>query len=363
MWVADSSGVQLLLRAGDPAPGLGSETYINRMSSAYLNDMGAFVFRSFLTGPGVDATNSDSLWLQDAGVFSLIARAGDAAPGTESGVVFGDAAGQVAMSVPKINKLGQLAFYSKLAGVGIDTLNNEGIWAGSDGDYRLVVREGDPAPGLGDRVVFGSVSYSFAMSNPPMLNSAGYVAFRASLRGPGVGTTNFLSIWAEGPSGLRMIARENEPAPGTEAGVVFNIYASDLSTSPLFNGAGQVAFKAALSGPGVDDSNDWGLWISDTSGQVMLVAREGDLFDVNDDPLIDDYRTISRILLDEDSSGGDGRMANFNDAGQLAFWLQFTDGSQGIFVAQVPEPSTLFLLAAGGIVLIRRKLNLTFEAR
>ena len=57
----------------------------------------------------------------------------------------------------------------------------------------------------------------------------------------------------------------------------------------------------------------------------------------------------------------DGRRSGFNDRGQLAFWAQFTDGTEGVFVTNlvaVPEPSGCYLLALGlllaGVIGVRR---------
>ncbi|MFP4053681.1 MAG: PEP-CTERM sorting domain-containing protein [Phycisphaerae bacterium] len=35
--------------------------------------------------------------------------------------------------------------------------------------------------------------------------------------------------------------------------------------------------------------------------------------------------------------------------------LEFTDGSAGLFVAAVPEPATLSLVAFGGVLALRRR--------
>lgn len=40
-----------------------------------------------------------------------------------------------------------------------------------------------------------------------------------------------------------------------------------------------------------------------------------------------------------------------NDAGQVAFWAKMENGQQGVFVASVPEPATISLLAVGALSL------------
>ncbi|MEZ6193462.1 MAG: PEP-CTERM sorting domain-containing protein [Phycisphaerales bacterium] len=123
---------------------------------------------------------------------------------------------------------------------------------------------------------------------------------------------------------------------------------------PLFNNAGQIAFWGRITGPDVITANEDGIWATDRDGKLNLL-RKGDLFDVNDDPLIQDLRTIQSLVLTVDTGNENGRATPFNDAGELAFILNFTDGTSGIFVATIPEPTTLGFLGVGaGLVAGRR---------
>lgn len=124
---------------------------------------------------------------------------------------------------------------------------------------------------------------------------------------------------------------------------------------PVLNGAGQTAFTATLTGADVDNTNDRGLWATDLDGLVTLVIREGDLFDVDDDPINEDYRTVASIINYVGIGNEGGRASSFNDAGQLAFSATFTDGSSGVFVATIPEPTSLALLSLTGLAMRRRR--------
>jgi hypothetical protein len=56
-------------------------------------------------------------------------------------------------------------------------------------------------------------------------------------------------------------------------------------------------------------------------------------------------------------------MTPFNDAGQFAYRLTFTDGTSGLFVTTVPEPGALALaMAVGGALLVRRPRRRTVQA-
>ena len=148
--------------------------------------------------------------------------------------------------------------------------------------------------------------------------------------------TNDRGIWSEGGgSGLALVARTGSQAPGTTVGVNFIIM-----DPPVLNGAGQIAFRSSLTGTGVGGSNNRGIWATGPDGQLHLVARTGDPFDVSNDPLNPDLRTIFGTLTLVTGSGSeDGRPTSFNDAGQLVFFAAFRFGSQGIFVATIAGSS------------------------
>jgi len=61
---------------------------------------------------------------------------------------------------------------------------------------------------------------------------------------------------------------------------------------------------------------------------LTLIAREGDLLDVDDGPDID-FRTISELDFVDNSGNEDGRSSGFNDLEQIAFRALFTDGTSG----------------------------------
>ena len=81
----------------------------------------------------------------------------------------------------------------------------------------------------------------------------------------------------------------------------------------------------------MDFTNDRGIWATDTSGALQLIARTGDQLEVAPG----DFRTISDLDFVAATGNGDGRQSGFNNFGQLVFWASFTDGSQGVFVSNV----------------------------
>jgi hypothetical protein len=120
------------------------------------------------------------------------------------------------------------------------------------------------------------------------------------------------------------------------------------------NGAGQIAFAAKLTHPGVNLRNDYGIWAESIDGELTLIVRTGELLEVAPG----DFRTIDRFQFIGSSGNQDGRNSLFNERGQLAFGATFTDGTSGIFVSNavaIPEPAALGLLLVGVMFLIGRR--------
>jgi hypothetical protein len=233
---------------------------------------------------------------------------------------------------PRINNAGEVMFHGALTGPGITSANDQALWLHNGGEFQFIAREGSPAAGIAAGANHGSNHYAY-------LNGAGEATFVGTLTGSAVNLQNDSALWSQRGDTLRLIAREGDHAPGTPAGVMFGDF-SRLGADSAFsvNNMSQVAFHVKLTGPGVTAVNDTGIWVTDLSGALRLVAREGDLFDVNDDPMLEDLRTVFLTKL-----SGPG----FNNAGELAIALTFTDNSGGVFVIStaVPEPSFAILLA------------------
>ena len=261
-----------------------------------------------------------------------IAQQDEVAPGVDDGAVFGPLTGE--FFDLSLNASGDVAFGAILrtepgfpfegesAGTAIF-----GPTAGAGSPLGLIVRSGDPAPGVGDGAVFGGVQM------PLMLNDSGDVVFIASLgtgTGNEVNSNNNTAIFgptAGAGSPLGLIVRENTPAPGVDDGATFDNFTFRNSSSPSLNASGDISFVAELrtgTGDVVDESNDAGLFTA-VDGEFQLVVREGDLFTVTlPDGSSTEDRTISSIVFSQNG---------MNNAGMLVFLLNFTDDTQGIFIA------------------------------
>lgn len=339
LWLEDAGAVTQLARAGDTLSGAGINYTFNGFSIPRINNSGQLAFHAF-GGSAQNAPVSDSIWIADQGSLIPVAVAGDQAPDTTAGTLFGSQALSFSVfSFPSLSDAGNVVFSSSLIGTDVNASNGSGIWSYAGDAFSLIVRAGDSAPGTD--ATFGTFHLI-----KPLINSAGHIAFQGILTGPNIVGTNDAGIWLDTNDTISLVARVGQRAPGVESGLLFGNF-----DGLTMNGIGQVAFLGSVFGA----TSLEGIWATDRNGSLTLVALEGDTFNVSNDPLIEDLRTISHVGLITGSGGEDGLANSFNDKGQLAFKLIFTDGSLGIFVATVPEPGALGVLGVGAGLMAGRR--------
>jgi hypothetical protein len=135
IWSTASGSLALVARAGDVAPGTGGAVF-GGIGTPASDASGAVTFPASVTGTGVDAGNENGIWSDRSGSLALVVRGGDAAPGTNGAVFSG-------FSTLAVNGSGELAFVATLAGAGVDSTNDVGLWRERGGGLSLVVRTGD----------------------------------------------------------------------------------------------------------------------------------------------------------------------------------------------------------------------------
>jgi uncharacterized protein YjbI with pentapeptide repeats len=339
IWSEGSGNLVRVAGIGDPAPGTPEGVKFHLFPTAPpptppLNSLGKTAFRGVLAGNGANATNDEGIWSQGSGSLALVARGGDPAPGTPSGVVFGpNSFGGIFSSDVALNDNGHTAFRGFLTGDGVSSPDSHGIFAESDSGLRLVARTGDHAPGTPAGVNFQTLV-------APVLNDAGQTAFLAFHTGDGyLGTRS--GIWWEPPQGLTLVARSGDHAPGTPDGVVFISGSDSAFNQPLLNNSGQIAFFGRTN-------YGRGIWATDRSGTLQLIAREGDLLEVAPG----DIRRILELGFASSVSVYPGDRS-FNDRGQIVFCASFSGDTSGIFVSNavaVPEPTAKLLSACCALI-------------
>jgi hypothetical protein len=201
-----------------------------------------------------------------------VAKANDTAPGSGTSKFY-----SFIDSPPTINDYGRAVFR---AAFGNQT--PEGIWSEGGGHgLELVAKFDQQAPGTATGVLFNYFGPSNPGNNAAVgtlsMNNAGQVAFRATLKGTGIGTGNDEGLWLADPLlGAQLIGREGDPAPSL-SGATFGSFLQSGSATIALNACGQCAFPSAVAGTGVGTNNNQALWTYQGPGNVTLAGRKGDL--------------------------------------------------------------------------------------
>jgi hypothetical protein len=108
-------------------------------------------------------------------------------------------------------------------------------------------------------------------------NADGATVFVGRVTGSGTTDANDFGLWTERDAGspVELLIREGDQAPGLEMGVVWSNF-TQFSDHVSFGRSGGIAVRVGLSGPGVTESNDWGVWAGTVADGLHLVARAGD---------------------------------------------------------------------------------------
>jgi hypothetical protein len=335
IWSTSGGGLHLVAREGDPAPGMASGIVFYDLHNSHfvMNASGQLAFFSTLFGPGISLSSDYSVWSNSAGVVTPIAHEGDQAPGMPVGVKFGEP-NQVV--TPAFNDAGRLAFRTTLTGTGVTSNNNSAIWSDRSGSLQPVIRAGVAAPGTPVGVTFSTVS-------DPVLNGDSRLAFIGGLTGAGATSSNNSGLWSDASGILNLVVREGDHAPGTPAGVNYSEF---LEEGFDLNGAGRLAFAAKVAGPGIAENTDTGIWAQDATGNLALIAREGDVLEVAPGLL----KTVHHLAFAGGSGNEDGNRTGFNDDGIIAFFAYFSDDTSAIFLSTavaVPEAPSIWMAMIG----------------
>lgn len=363
IWSNVGGSLQLIAREGTQAVGTPAGVDFATLIDPALSDAGQTAFRGTLRGTGVDTTNQAGVWAQKNGFLEIVARAGSPAPGTAVGVNFKS----FSNGLPSINAVGNITFRAFLT-----TANDTdmGVWVKRGDVVSLVVREKHPISGVGSEIlnelprdpvlnaagqtafiasVFGIggghaivvendtptiivrkgnvdpgslQSATFGNFSSVLLNDDGNIAFQGLIEGTNVLDHNNEGIWVEKNGDIQRIAVEGMQAPGAASNTLFGSF-SNLA----FNNAGQVAFVASLTGSGVSEANNLGIWASTPAGELRLIAQEGTPFGGGD------LSGINGLHFAGGSAGNDGQRSGFNDRGELAYLATYASGANRVIVS------------------------------
>lgn len=354
---------------------------------------GRVAFYAGLTGEDIDSSNNHGIWAGLPGDLRLIARKGDDDNDSGAGVIFNT----VLLQTPLVNTSGEVLFSGLLSGPGITTQNDARVWLQSGSQKRTIWAEDDIAiEEDGVTLRFDSIE---AINTGYRLNSNGNVLLTSRLKGPGLNSQNWGSLWVDRGEGLLLLARAGTEAPG---GGMYELFLSDtmsmndharvafaarltgatfstdtgvyiqgdgdqlvlaarendpapgvFSGSPVFddfqnfrplllkNNLGQTAMLARLRGTGVSSTNNQALYIIESDGTLTLIARTSEFFNLSGDPSAPQNAQMTGIVVAGQNSSS-GLPLAFNDRGELVFQLNLSSNRSAIVVASTqsiePEP-------------------------
>jgi hypothetical protein len=301
LYRGDGAILQQIVRRGEPAPG-GNGAFQD-FSVPALNTEGQLGFAAFLSGASGGSDRGFFRADDPPGGVVQIARRGQAAPG-------GGVLDLLDVSTPSFNDLGQIAFVAGLANTVGGAFLGQAVLVGNGGALTEVARSGNAAPGGG---TFSSLSH-------PLVNAAGQVAFTATLSGVG-GSSPAGIFRRDGDQGaLVPIVRTGQPALDGDG-------TFETLEGFALNDAGQVAFRAYLTG-GSGPEDDHRLFLYDDAEGLVQLLRTGD-------PLL--ASTVLELNLATQGNQHLAAHRALNDRGRVAFSFVLDDLRSGLAIA-VPEP-------------------------
>lgn len=337
IWSGPPNSLNALAIDRGQAPGLPAGVTYSRLepeqifSTITANASGSVAFNAQIAGPGLLLHQNDrAMFIANQGGGTLVAKTGNQAPGVESGATFRR------LDNPVINAVDQVAFRAALT-TAAPFQDDEGIWAGSANSLQLVARKGSQAPGA-------PAGRTFNFLYDPILRDDGAVAFYALLDSSS--RDDEYGLWIGKPGQIQRVLSTGMTLPGVPVGFALRNFLFDAShqeNGPLMNARGDIVFQGSAA-PNEFSIGQSGVWAL-ANGIIQSVLVQGDLIDVDPDPLVTTLKEVEWMRIEGGTAGSDGRRSSFNDNRQLVLEVIFTDGATGILrTTLVPEPATMSLL-------------------
>ncbi len=301
----------------------------NLMNRVAVGSNGMGVYPAYLTGVTPAATNravlKQDFYNGGAPVIVVQSQIAGSVPGVAGGLFS-------TFSSESVNASGKVAIGAMLvtgaAGGGVTSAEDTGIWReDASGNLELVIREGEQVTGRDPGVVYAIFSEHW------LLDDGGMVV-QATLRGSGVTGSNNSGLWHIDAAGTKTLL----VGTGETVAELGGAQVSAFNLRPDVSAAGKYAVTVKLTTgvAGTVLGTNLVLLAGDvtTPGTFSLKLRSGDAYSVGGTA-----RQIRNMFLGHVSgnhsttTGGTGGMSRaVNDAGQVAVWLEFTDGTKGMFV-------------------------------
>lgn len=353
----------LLMDSFHAPPGLPGYTVDNNGYFHALrnrNGLSLFIGRVYNNSIGA---NGYAIWLHDAvnGIrLAHLASAGFGTPypGDPSAVLSG-----TEFSIkhwPALADDGRYAFIAQ----SLFPTPRYGVFAGFENNLQPVATSGLAVPGFP-----GTYFTNFSGDAPIRMGTGGKCVFIATIAGTGItfGVNDRVAVIGSNPADLKILAHAGDQAPGMPAGAVWTSLVIDQSakTENFLNypindqlvmfGNNRVAFVGQVAGGGVVTNppaaaNDSGIWVTDDSGNLTLLARRGT-------PIVTTAgsKASTNYFWLQGGSGRDGKPSGGNRVGQLAF----ANGTN-TFRVTFAQPTALQLNQP---VLVSGQVQLTFATQ
>jgi hypothetical protein len=307
---------------GAGSPGLPAGSTFRRFAVPTLAGDGTIAFSAWASNLAPTSTWANGIWSDRAGALELISLVGQQVPGRPVGETFRE------LSVtPALNDDVVVAFWARAQSSVIAPPNDTGIFV-SSASNGFVAFAGQSVPGL------AGVTYASFSRDVPIDNT-GRAAFAATLAGAGVTATNNAALFiVENDGTVRLLARENDAAPGATGDVRFGSFGTVRLAGPFTNADPIAIFSATLRGSGVQQSNARALYAATNVGTLIPIIRTGQRITISGL----DVRTVRAFNFDHDEAGL-RQIDDSTGAVTLALSVWFTDNSRVVLTARIGCPA------------------------